>query len=113
MATQNKTSVSPPSRVWVAVSEHMEEPRKSQRELNLFLWTSELAYGHFLHDAGKVFGDPDGRAAEVLAHVATAAWFPNQQGRIKYDQTVGQTLVQINKNTVHVYRLVILSFLSA
>src|SRR2546422_2795513 len=91
----------------------MVQLRATQTLLNQFLWTTELSYGYMLANSSTAFPDLTQSAVEVLGHVTTAAWYPNNQGRIKFGDTIGKVLEQINANTVHVYRAVLVYFASA
>ncbi|MFY9232934.1 MAG: hypothetical protein WAO58_00565 [Fimbriimonadaceae bacterium] len=52
-------------------------------------------------------------AIEALGHLMTQAWYPSNQGNIKYGGTVEQVLAQTTKNTVYIYRAVVVFFVSA
>jgi len=100
-------------RVEIAVSLEMAELRETQKILNDFLWTSEISYGYLLSQGRTAFADMNQPTIDVLGHVLTEAWYPSNQGRIKFDETIGNTLGQITLNTVHVYRAVVILFASA
>jgi hypothetical protein len=100
-------------RVLVAVSKSMEDLRLTQGVLNGFWQTSELAYGYLLTHSVTEFADLDRRTVDVLGYIQSEVWYPNNQGRIKRGDTIGNTLRQVRDNTVHVYRAALLSFFSA
>ena len=100
-------------RVTVAISREMADLRVVQTTLNHFLWTTEIAYGYMLAEAPAAFANLDQPAVEVLRHITTEAWYPTNQGRIKFGETVGKILDQVTANTVHVYRAVLVFFSSA
>jgi hypothetical protein len=101
------------SRVSVAVSESMGRLRQTQGVLNGFWQTSDLAYGYFLSQAASVFADEQRRTVELLGHIESQVWYPNDQGRIKRDDTIGSTLKQVRENNMHLYRATLLSFFAA
>jgi hypothetical protein len=101
------------SRVPVAVSGSMLQLRRMQGVLNGFWQTSELAYGFFLSQSSTFANDPDRPTVEVLGHIESQVWFPNNQGRIKREDKIGTTLKQIQENTIHAYRATLLSFYSS
>jgi hypothetical protein len=43
----------------------------------------------------------------------TQAWYPSNQGNIKYRGTAGQVLEQTTKNTTYIYRAVVVFFVTA
>jgi hypothetical protein len=98
-------------RDYVAASRAMFELRQMQRQLNDFWQTSELSYGYLLN-AG-LGRDPERRAVDLLGHVESAVWYPNREGRIKREDTIGKTLAQVEANTVVTYRTTLLSFYAA
>src|SRR5712664_1629476 len=100
-------------RVSVAVSIDMEHLRATQRFLNYFLWSTELAYGHVLAHGPDQFRDPQQLAADALSNIAAEAWYPSSQGRIKYRETVESFLAHIRSNTTNVCRAVLVFFYSA
>jgi hypothetical protein len=100
-------------RVRVAVSEFMYRLRLFQNVFNGFWQSTELCYGYLLSRTDTDFSNPDQKMAEVLGHVPSQVWYPNNQGRIKRDETIAKFLTQIQQNTVHVYRAALLSFYSA
>src|SRR5688572_16837227 len=100
-------------RVVVSVSESMANLRSFQAILNGFWQSSELAYGFFESHADTIFSDKERPTLELLGHIESIVWFPNNQGRIKHDENIGTTLKQVHENTVHVYRASLLSFYSA
>lgn len=108
---RRQDSVDP--RVWVSVSDEMLELRNLQWQLNQFLWTSEIAYAYLLSNAPAAFPDADVPAIDVLGHLMTQAWYPSNQGNIKYRGTIGDVLGQTAKNTTSIYRAVIVFFASA
>ena len=101
------------SRVKISVSSLMRQLRVTQTSLNRFLWTTELSYGYILESAPGALSDRDKKAAEALGHITSGAWYRNNQGRIKLDETVGQFLDDVACNTIHVYRSVVVHFFSA
>ena len=101
------------TRVVVAVSPQMNRLRDTQTVLNQFLWSTEISYGYILSKSETEFPDKDQLTFDVLGHIATEAWFPNDQGRIKFTEPMGTLLELIKDNTVHVYRAVIVYFFSA
>lgn len=100
-------------RARVAVSKSMADLRRMQWVLNGFWQTSELAYGYMLAELGSSVGQPDRPTIEVLGHIESEVWFPNNQGKIKRTDSMGTTLKQVRENTVHAYRATLLSFFSA
>jgi hypothetical protein len=100
-------------RVLVAVSKSMAALRQTQGVLNGFWQTSELAYGYLLTRSATDFPDLTRPTAEALGHIQSEVWYPNNQGRIKRRDTIGETLQQVRDNTTHVYRAALLSFFSA
>lgn len=100
-------------RVTVVVSQAMAKLRGIQGVLNGFWQTSELAYGYFLSQANAAFANKEQRTFEVLGHIESEVWYPNNQGRIKRDDTIATTLEQVRQNTAHTYRATLLSFASA
>jgi len=100
-------------RVRVAVSNEMVGLRRTQAMLNGFWQTSELAYGYLLSEFEREPAHRDRPTVEVLGHIQSEVWFPNNQGRIKHTDTIGQTLNQVRDNTIHVYRATLISFFSA
>jgi len=91
----------------------MARLRKTQGILNGFWQTSELSYGYLLCAAETEFQDLTRPTFDVLGHVESKVWFPNNQGRIRRQVCIGETLDQVRMNTVHVYRATLLSFYSA
>ncbi len=100
-------------RVVVSVSEEMANLRKFQTMLNGFWQSSELAYGFFESQADTMFSDKERPTIELLGHIESIVWFPNNQGRIKHEENIGTTLKQVHESTVHAYRATLLSFCSA
>jgi hypothetical protein len=100
-------------RVVVSVSEEMRKLRNFQNILNGFWQSSELAYGFFLSQNDSLFSDRERSTIELLGHIESNVWYPNNQGRIKHDEKIGTTLNQVEENTVHVYRATLLSFCTA
>lgn len=100
-------------RVWVSVSDSMAKLRRTQGVLNGFWQTSELAYGYLLLSPAILAEAPARPTVDVLGHVESAVWFPNNQGRIKRRNTIGTTLTQVRDNTVHTYRATLFSFFAA
>ncbi len=101
------------TRIRVAVSGSMADLRRMQSVLNRFWQSSELAYGYLLSTMGSEMEDEERPTAEVLGHIQSEAWYPNNQGRIKHGDTIGQTLAQVRENTVHVFRATLISFFAA
>jgi hypothetical protein len=87
--------------------------RSLQNVLNGFWSSTELCYGYLLSRSDIDFSNPGQRTEEVHGHVPSQVWYPNNQGRIKRDETVATFLERIQQNTVHVYRATLLSFYSA
>ncbi len=100
------------SRVPVAVSLSMARLREIFAALNGFWQTTELSYGHLLYEPEKSFPDLTRSTIDVLGHIESQVWYPNNQGRIKREVSIGETLKQVRENTVHVYRATLLSFYS-
>jgi hypothetical protein len=100
-------------RVIVAVSPHMLALRQMQGMLNGFWQTSELAAGYLLSHSDTLATDSERPTFEVLGHIESEIWFPNNQGRIKRTDTIGQTLKQVKENTIHTYRTTLFSFFAA
>jgi hypothetical protein len=100
-------------RVAVAVSKSMVQLRQMQGILNGFWQTSELAYGYVLSHADFLASDTDRPTVDVLGHIESQVWFPNNQGRIKREVTIGNTLKQIRQNTTYAYCATLLSFCAA
>jgi hypothetical protein len=91
----------------------MAKLRHIQGILNGLWQTSELAYGYALSNLVPKCPNLSQLTIDVLGHIQTEVWYPNNQGRIKRDATIGQTLDQIRENTIHIYRASLLSFFSA
>ena len=100
-------------RVRVAVSSTMGALRRTQTALNKFLWSTELSLNYVLDHFPKVFPDSDQLASEALAHLDSTAWFRNNQGRLKYSGSIGDTIEQVKANPPYLYRSVLTYFTSA
>jgi len=107
--TERKT----PPRVKVAVSPAMASFRATQEMLNRFWQTSELAYAFMLAEKPRLAADRNQPAVEVLGYLESSVWFPNNQGRLKLDGSIGKTMDRVEDNTVHAYRTTLISFYSA
>lgn len=101
------------ARVCVAVSSEMGDLRRTQTALNRFLWPTELSYNYVLAELPKAFRDTEQPAADALSNLRSTAWYKNNQGRIKYAGTIGQTVTQVRENTPYIYRTVLVYFASA
>jgi hypothetical protein len=101
------------AKVTIAFSKEMENLRIVQTELNHFLWTSEISYGYILSELPKHFPDKTTLAVDALGHVTTEAWYPTNQGRIKFGDSTGRVLEQVSANTALIYRAVLVFFYSA
>lgn len=99
--------------VELAVSVARQTLREVQDQLNRFLWSTELCYGHFLFEPERTFGDLERLTSDALGHVATEAWYPSTHGFIKYNQNVKDMQRIVQENTVHIYRAVTVSFVAA
>ncbi len=99
-------------RVTLAVSDAMVRLRKLQNVFNGFWATTELSYGYVLSQADVAFRNRERKTADLLGHIESQVWYPNHQGRIKRDETVGTFLRRVQENTAHVYRATLLSFFS-
>jgi len=73
-----------------------------QRELNHFLWTTELAYGIVKHRQILEKYSTMTPAAEALKDVLSEAWFRSSKGDIKYKGSIGHMRAQLDKNFVFV-----------
>lgn len=102
-----------PPRVTVVVSPAMKSLRSTQEMLNRFWQTSELAYAFMLAQKPRLAADPERPAVEVLGYLESSVWFPNNQGRLKLEGSIGRTIDRVEHNTVHAYRTTLLSFYSA
>ncbi len=100
-------------RVRVAVSSAMGDLRRTQTALNQFLWSTELSLHYVLDHFPKVFPDSEQLSSEALAHLDSTAWFRNNQGRLKYSGSIGDTIDQVKANTPYLYRSVLTYFASA
>lgn len=100
------------SRVNVAVSEEMYKLRELQRTLNRFLWSTELAYGIVAAQLEGI-GVPSELTSDMFKHIRSQAWYPNNQGKLKYAQEAGQFLADVNSNMVHVFRATVIYMSSA
>ena len=99
-------------RVTVAVSPAMEKLRGLQRELNYFLYSTELSYGLALTGNDARLADSTIPASDALANVYASAWYPSNQGKIKYYATVAGFLEQLGRNARHVSRAIIVQWYS-
>ena len=100
-------------RLDVRVSEKMVNFRMTQTFLNHFLWSTEIAYGHMLASTPEYFSNPNQPAKDALQHILTEAWYPNDQGRMHLDETIGNVLKQVSDNRPHIYKAVLVLFASA
>jgi hypothetical protein len=75
-------------KVFVAVSDSMGKLRRMQGVMNDFWQTTDLSYGYFLSHADSVFADTQRRTVELLGHIQSEVWYPNDQNRIKRDDTI-------------------------
>jgi hypothetical protein len=107
----SKNTVTP--RVTVNVSSEMANLRKIQGALNGFWQTSDLSYGFFLLNSDGVFSNKESKTVDLLGNIDSDVWYLNNQGRIKYDNNIGNTLEQVKENKVDLYRATLLSFYSA
>jgi hypothetical protein len=99
-------------RVTVAVSPAMEKLRGLQRELNYFLYSTELSYGLALTGNDARLADGTMLVSDALADVYASAWYPSNQGKIKYYATVASCLEQLGRNARHVSRAIMVQWYS-
>jgi len=99
-------------RVTVAVSPAMEKLRGLQRELNYFLYSTELSYGLTLTGNDPRLADSTIHVSGALADVYASAWYPSNQGKIKYYATVAGFLEQLGRNARHVSRAIMVQWYS-
>src|SRR5688572_4699986 len=71
-----------------------------QRELNSFLWTTELAYCLVKHEQLLDRFSSSELAATAMSEVAAEAWFPNARGNIHYFGTVADMKEALETNFV-------------
>jgi hypothetical protein len=99
-------------RVTIAVSPAMEKLRGLQRELNYFLYSTELSYGLALTGNDARLQNTTMAVSDALADVYASAWYPSNQGRIKYYTTVAGFLEQLERNARHVSRAIMVQWYS-
>jgi hypothetical protein len=71
-----------PNRVSVLVSPAMKKLREEQTALNNLLWSTEICYGHVL----ATVPSSDDDVWTSFKHANTQAWYPNREGRRKYEK---------------------------
>jgi len=96
--------------VTVAVSEARARLREAQKELNWFLWSSELSYGFALTSQDLRLQDPECDINQALADVKSVAWYPNYKGAPKYRTKISTFKEQLLRNTTYMYRSVLISW---
>ena len=96
--------------VTVAVSAERARLRESQKELNWFLWSSELSYGCTLTSDDTRLSVPEINVGEALRDVDAVAWYPNFKGAPKYRARVDTFKEQLAKNATYLYRAVLISW---
>ncbi len=97
-------------RVIVAVSPEMAKLRSVQRELNHFLYSTELSYGLALTGEDARLANADALVSDVLADVYASAWYPSNQGEIHYKVNTAKFLEQLGRNVRYVSRAVIVQW---
>jgi hypothetical protein len=99
-------------RAWMAVSPEMAMLRKLQRELNYFLYSTELSYGLALTGNDSRLANGDASVSQALADVYASAWYPSNQGEIKYKVDTSTFLEQLARNARYVSRAVVVQWCS-
>jgi hypothetical protein len=99
-------------RATVAVSPTMATLRNSHRELNYFLYSTELSYGLVLTGADPRLADRERFVSKALANVYASAWYPSNQGRVKYRAQVSSFLDQLTRNMQHISRALLVMWYS-
>jgi hypothetical protein len=99
-------------RVCVAVSPEMAKLRRQQQELNYFLYSTELSYGMPLTSNDPRLANREALVSDALANVYASAWYPSNQGEIKYRVKIATFLEHLESNARRVSRAVITQWLS-
>jgi hypothetical protein len=81
--------------------------------LNLFHKSTELAYGVILTSDDRRLRDRDAFAYEAFADVYSSAWYPSNQGRLKYLSRVSEFQDHLATNITFVARAVMVFWYSA
>lgn len=94
--------------VTVIASPARERLREAQKQLNWFLWSTELAYGFTLTSGDERLQDKECLVSESLADVQAQAWYPNHKGSRKYNAKVATFREQIGTNITFAFLLPLL-----
>lgn len=98
-------------RVWVSPA--MKRLRTFQSALNTFLWSTEVGY-HFITDWDHPeLTNPSLRLIDCLPGLRPEAWYLSNQGRPKYDPSVGDFLRDVQRNETQIFLAVLVNMASA
>ena len=92
----------------IPVSRAMRRLRDAQTELNAMLWSTEICYGHVLGSGIDAGGD----VWSLFSHARSHAWFPNREGKAKYNKPIPAFLRDVRRNTKLLHRHILISFYS-
>lgn len=90
----------------VLVSDAMFRFRRAHSRLNAMLWSTEICYSHVLESAFE----PEAAVWETFAHTKSNAWFPNREGKLKYDKNVGEFREDVETNMRHLHKNVLVEY---
>jgi hypothetical protein len=95
----------------VVVSKIMKDFAGEQDALNQFFWSTELCYGIAL-DSDILANNGDNDVHDVLSWVPSSVWYPNNQGRRKYNRNCNQFLQDVTVNITYTARAAIIYMFS-
>jgi len=101
-------SAAKPLDIQVAVSKPMRRLRDAQTQLNAMLWSTEICYGHVLGSTFHAGND----VWSLFPHARTQAWFPNAEGKLKYNKHISKFLTDVAENTKFLHRHVMINYYS-
>jgi hypothetical protein len=99
--------------VLVAVSEERKKLRDTQKRLNAFVWSSEIAHEFSWSRGKEMFGSSDERLSEVLPDLETVAMTKTNRAFQRYNKSCKTFLEELRSNRPYIHRATMVYWHSA
>jgi hypothetical protein len=106
-------SVKPDRSVLIAVSEERKKLRDTQKRLNAFVWSSEIAHEFSWSRCKEMFGSSNEKLSEVLPDLETVAMTKTNRAFQRYNKSCKTFLEELKSNRPYIHRATIVYWHSA